>query len=358
MGLIRASVQFPALVYQGVSSNPKWESRGSAGLPDAGSCSLSHSFSFLQRSQQLKHSAWLAPAPHRLNSGLPMNIGVLFVPQQEAWVVERMGKFHRILEPGLNFLIPLLDRIRYVQSLKEIVINVPEQSAVTLDNVTLQIDGVLYLRVMDPYKERESLNANIVDAINQASDCWGIRCLRYEIKDIHVPPRVKESMQMQVEAERRKRAMVLESEGTRESAINVAEGQKQAQILASEAEKAEQINKAAGEANAVLVKAKAKAEAIQLLAAALAQQHGSAAASLSVAEQYVSAFSKLAKDSNTLLLPANTGDVPSMVAQALGIYTTLAKPQATKTPDEIPPACEDPQPPATEVLRAEQASSS
>ncbi|NXS14267.1 STML2 protein, partial [Neodrepanis coruscans] len=218
------------------------------------------------------------------------------------------------------------------------------------DNVTLQIDGVLYLRVMDPYKasygvedpeyavtqlaqttmrselgklsldrvfrERESLNASIVDAINQASDCWGIRCLRYEIKDIHVPPRVKESMQMQVEAERRKRATVLESEGTRESAINVAEGQKQAQILASEAEKAEQINKAAGrEANAMLVKARAKAEAIQLLAAALSQQHGNAAASLSVAEQYVNAFSKLAKDSNTVLLPANTGDVTNMVAQ-------------------------------------------
>ncbi|NXG45704.1 STML2 protein, partial [Psilopogon haemacephalus] len=346
-----------------------------------------------QRSQQLKHSAWLAQAPHRLNSGLPMNIGVLFVPQQEAWVVERMGKFHRILEPGLNFLIPLLDRIRYVQSLKEIVINVPEQSAVTLDNVTLQIDGVLYLRVMDPYKasygvedpeyavtqlaqttmrselgklsldrvfrERESLNASIVDAINQASDCWGIRCLRYEIKDIHVPPRVKESMQMQVEAERRKRATVLESEGTRESAINVAEGQKQAQILASEAEKAEQINKAAGrEANAMLVKARAKAEAIQLLAAALAQQHGSAAASLSVAEQYVNAFSKLAKDSNTLLLPANTGDVTNMVAQALGIYSTLTKPQAVKTQDEMPTAREDPQPPPTEMLKAEESSSS
>ncbi|NXV83057.1 STML2 protein, partial [Atlantisia rogersi] len=363
-----------------------------------GSPAQSQSFSFLQRSQQLKRPAWLAPAPCRLNSGLPMNIGVLFVPQQEAWVVERMGKFHRILEPGLNFLIPLLDRIRYVQSLKEIVINVPEQSAVTLDNVTLQIDGVLYLRVMDPYKasygvedpeyavtqlaqttmrselgklsldrvfrERESLNANIVDAINQASDCWGIRCLRYEIKDIHVPPRVKESMQMQVEAERRKRATVLESEGTRESAINVAEGQKQAQILASEAEKAEQINKAAGrEANAMLVRARAKAEAIQLLAAALAQQHGSAAASLSVAEQYVSAFSKLAKDSNTLLLPANTGDVTNMVAQALGIYTTLTKPQAVKPQtmkpqDELPPAREDPQPPTTEVLKAEQASSS
>ncbi|XP_026721346.1 stomatin-like protein 2, mitochondrial [Athene cunicularia] len=303
-----------------------------------------------------------------------------------------MGKFHRILEPGLNFLIPLLDRIRYVQSLKEIVINVPEQSAVTLDNVTLQIDGVLYLRVMDPYKasygvedpeyavtqlaqttmrselgklsldrvfrERESLNANIVDAINQASDCWGIRCLRYEIKDIHVPPRVKESMQMQVEAERRKRATVLESEGTRESAINVAEGQKQAQILASEAEKAEQINKAAGEANAMLVKARAKAEAIQLLAAALAQQNGSAAASLSVAEQYVNAFSKLAKDSNTLLLPTNTGDITSMVTQALGIYTTLTKPQAVKTQDEMPPVREDPQAPPAEVLKAEEASSS
>ncbi|NXG37925.1 STML2 protein, partial [Dromaius novaehollandiae] len=360
----------------------------------AHSCrSSSYSSSSLQCSQQLKRAAWLAPAPQRWNSGLPVNIGVLFVPQQEAWVVERMGKFHRILEPGLNFLIPLLDRIRYVQSLKEIVINVPEQSAVTLDNVTLQIDGVLYLRVMDPYKasygvedpeyavtqlaqttmrselgklsldrvfrERESLNASIVDAINQASDCWGIRCLRYEIKDIHVPPRVKESMQMQVEAERRKRATVLESEGTRESAINVAEGQKQAQILASEAEKAERINKAAGrEANAMLVKARAKAEAIQLLAAALAQQHGNAAASLSVAEQYVSAFSKLAKDSNTVLLPANTGDVTNMVAQALGIYSTLTKPQAMKTQDEIPPAHKDPQAPSMEMLKVEQASSS
>uniref|UniRef100_A0A8D0H2Q0 Stomatin-like protein 2, mitochondrial n=1 Tax=Sphenodon punctatus TaxID=8508 RepID=A0A8D0H2Q0_SPHPU len=294
-------------------------------------------------------ATWLAPGPRRWLSSLPVNTVVLFVPQQEAWVVERMGKFHRILEPGLNFLIPLLDRIRYVQSLKEIVISVPEQSAVTLDNVTLQIDGVLYLRIMDPYKasygvedpeyavtqlaqttmrselgklsldrvfrERETLNTCIVDAINQASDYWGIRCLRYEIKDIHVPPRVQESMQMQVEAERRKRATVLESEGTRESAINVAEGQKQAQILASEAQKAEQINKAAGEANAISAKAKAKSEAINLLAAALSQQNGSSAASLSVAEQYVSAFSNLAKDSNTILLPSNAGDVTSMVAQ-------------------------------------------
>ncbi|KAM9093902.1 stomatin-like protein 2, mitochondrial [Sarcophilus harrisii] len=313
--------------------------------------------------------AWLGPVQHRAASGLPRNTVVLFVPQQEAWVVERMGRFHRILEPGLNILIPVLDRIRYVQSLKEIVINVPEQSAVTLDNVTLQIDGVLYLRIMDPYKasygvedpeyavtqlaqttmrselgklsldkvfrERESLNASIVDAINQASDYWGIRCLRYEIKDIHVPPRVKESMQMQVEAERRKRATVLESEGTRESAINVAEGKKQAQILASEAEKAEQINQAAGEATAVLAKAKAKAEAIRILAAALTQQNGDAAASLTVAEQYVSAFSKLAKDSNTILLPSNPGDVTSMVAQAMSVYGALAKTSTTEAPSSV-----------------------
>eukprot|EP00064_Thunnus_orientalis_P022825 superscaffoldBa00008047_g23045 len=272
-----------------------------------------------RQTQRTAPRLWVTPAQQRWASNLPMNTVVLFVPQQEAWVVERMGRFHRILEPGLNFLIPLLDRIRYVQSLKEIVIDVPEQSAVSLDNVTLQIDGVLYLRILDPFKasygvedpeyavtqlaqttmrselgkltldkvfrERESLNSNIVHAINQASDEWGIRCLRYEIKDIHVPPRVKESMQMQVEAERKKRATVLESEGTRESAINVAEGRKQAQILASEGEKAERINKAAGEAQAVLAKAEAKSKAIRMLSEALTEQNGNAAASLSVAEQ-------------------------------------------------------------------------
>lgn len=315
----------------------------------------------LQQSQRSAPRLWVTPAQQRWASSLPMNTLVLFVPQQEAWVVERMGRFHRILEPGLNFLIPVLDRIRYVQSLKEIVIDVPEQSAVSLDNVTLQIDGVLYLRILDPFKasygvedpeyavtqlaqttmrselgkltldkvfrERESLNSNIVHSINQASDEWGIRCLRYEIKDIHVPPRVKESMQMQVEAERKKRATVLESEGTREAAINVAEGCKQAQILASEGEKAEQINRATGEAQAILAKAEAKSKAIRVLSEALSQQNGDAAASLSVAEQYVSAFSKLAKESNTVLLPTSTGDVSGMVTQAMTIYSTLAKPR-------------------------------
>ncbi|XP_018600596.1 stomatin-like protein 2, mitochondrial isoform X2 [Scleropages formosus] len=298
----------------------------------------------VQHSRRTVPSHCLAPAQQRWASSLPMNTVVLFVPQQEAWVVERMGRFHRILEPGLNFLIPVLDRIRYVQSLKEIVIDVPEQSAVSLDNVTLQIDGVLYLRILDPFKAsygvedpeyavtqlaqttmRSELGKLTLDKVFRAADEWGIRCLRYEIKDIHVPPRVKESMQMQVEAERRKRATVLESEGTREAAINVAEGRKQAQILASEGEKAEQINKAAGEASAVLAKAEAKAKAIRLLSEALTQQNGNAAASYSVAEQYVSAFSNLAKESNTILLPSNTGDISSMVTQAMSIYNNLAK---------------------------------
>ncbi|XP_034031062.1 stomatin-like protein 2, mitochondrial [Thalassophryne amazonica] len=329
----------------------------------------------LLQSQRAMPRLWMTPCQQRWASRLPMNTVILFVPQQEAWVVERMGRFHRILEPGLNILIPLLDRIRYVQSLKEIVIDIPEQSAVSLDNVTLQIDGVLYLRILNPFKasygvedpeyavtqlaqttmrselgkltldkvfrERESLNSNIVHAINQASDDWGIRCLRYEIKDIQVPPRVKESMQMQVEAERKKRATVLESEGSREAAINVAEGRKQSQILASEGQKAEQINKAAGEAQAVLAVAEAKAKAIRLLSEALTEKNGNAAASLSVAEQYVSAFSNLAKESNTVILPSNTGDISGMVTQAMTIYNTLSKqkPKAesvmTHEPDEF-----------------------
>ncbi|XP_054479963.1 stomatin-like protein 2, mitochondrial [Anoplopoma fimbria] len=332
-----------------------------------------------KNSQRTVPRLWLTPIQQRWASRLPMNTVVLFVPQQEAWVIQRMGRFHRILKPGLNFLIPILDQVRYVQSLKEIVIDIPEQSAVSQDNVTLQIDGVLFLRILDPFKasygvedpeyavtqlaqttmrselgkltldkvfrERESLNSNMVHSINQASDDWGIRCLRYEIKDIQVPPRVKESMQMQVEAERKKRATVLESEGTREADINIAEGRKQAQILASEGQKAEQINKAAGEASAVLAKAEAKSKAIRLLSDALAEQNGNAAASLSVAEQYVSAFSNLAKECNTVLLPSNTGDVSGMVAQAMSIYSRLAKPSPkiesikmeTDEPNERPP---------------------
>ncbi|CAF89675.1 unnamed protein product [Tetraodon nigroviridis] len=304
----------------------------------------------LQRSQQTAPRLWATPAQQRWASSLPMNTVVLFVPQQEAWVVERMGRFHRILEPGLNFLIPILDRIRYVQSLKEIVIDVPEQSAVSLDNVTLQIDGVLYLRILDPFKasygvedpeyavtqlaqttmrselgkltldkvfrERESLNANIVHSINQASDEWGIRCLRYEIKDIHVPPRVKESMQMQVEAERKKRATVLESEGTREAAINVAEVANRPRFWPQRERRRTGSTKPSVRPRPSWPKRRPNRRRSAVLSEALSRQNGNAAASLSVAEQYVSAFSHLAKESNTILLPSNTGDISGMVTQS------------------------------------------
>ncbi|KAM3963188.1 stomatin like 2 [Aphomia sociella] len=293
----------------------------------------------------------------RNRSTTPLNTIVMFVPQQEAWIVERMGKFHRILEPGLNLLWPIVDKIKYVQSLKEIAIDVPKQSAITSDNVTLSIDGVLYLRIIDPYlasygvedpefaitqlaqttmrselgqisldkvfRERESLNVSIVHAINKASEAWGITCLRYEIRDIKLPSRVHEAMQMQVEAERRKRAAILESEGVRAADINVAEGKRQARILASEAERQEQINKASGEAQAMLAVADARARGLKLVAKALADQDSKHAASLTLAEQYVSAFNKLARTNNTLILPANAGDVSNLVAQAMSIYSTV-----------------------------------
>eukprot|EP00090_Calanus_glacialis_P042318 TRINITY_DN75095_c0_g1_i1.p1 TRINITY_DN75095_c0_g1~~TRINITY_DN75095_c0_g1_i1.p1 ORF type:complete len:353 (-),score=129.84 TRINITY_DN75095_c0_g1_i1:140-1198(-) len=287
----------------------------------------------------------------------PINTGVMFVPQQEAWVVERMGKFNKILEPGLNFLIPVLDKVKYVQSLKEIAIDIPQQSAISMDNVAINIDGVLYLRIMDPYKssygiedpefaitqlaqttmrseigkisldglfrERENLNIAIVQSINVASEAWGIQCMRYEIRDIKLPERIQEAMQMQVEAERKKRALVLESEGIKASEINIAEGKKQAAILESEAEKTQLINSATGAAEAVIVAGEARAKSIKAVAGALGTEKGAAAASLAVAENYVKAFGKLAKASNTLLLPANVGDVTGMVTQALSIYKKL-----------------------------------
>lgn len=296
-------------------------------------------------------------APVRWKHSTPMNTVMMFVPQQEAWVIERMGKFNRILEPGLNFLIPIVDKIKYVQSLKEIAIDIPSQSAITIDNVTLNIDGVLYLRVKDPYKasygvedpefaitqlaqttmrseigkitldtlfrERDNLNTAIVIAINQASDAWGIQCMRYEIRDIRMPSRVQEAMQMQVEAERKKRAAILESEGIKTADINVAEGKKQAKILESEAEKQQLINEAQGAAEAVVAAGKARAQSIELVSKALCEVNGQNAASLAVAEKYVTAFQHLARTNNTLILPTNTGDVTGMVASAMSIYNKL-----------------------------------
>ncbi|XP_015124607.1 stomatin-like protein 2, mitochondrial [Diachasma alloeum] len=300
------------------------------------------------------------PVQVRHKTSTPLNTIFMFVPQQEAWIVERMGKFHRILEPGLNVLLPIVDKVKYVQSLKEIAIDVPKQSAITSDNVTLDIDGVLYLRINDPYltsygvedpefaiiqlaqttmrselgkisldnvfREREGLNVNIVASINKASEVWGITCLRYEIRDIRLPARVQEAMQSQVEAERKKRAAILESEGVRTADINVAEGKRQARILASEAEKLEKINQAQGEATALLAVAEARAKSLQVVADSLGLRDGKNAASLSIAEQYVKAFNKLARTNNTLILPSNVGDVSGLVAQAMSIYKQILPP--------------------------------
>ncbi|RMZ91354.1 hypothetical protein DV736_g1408, partial [Chaetothyriales sp. CBS 134916] len=290
------------------------------------------------------------------SQSLPANTIIRFVPQQTAWIVERMGKFNRILSPGLAILIPIIDRIAYVQSLKESAIEIPSQSAITADNVTLDLDGVLYTRVVDAYKasygvedaeyaisqlaqttmrseigqltldhvlkERANLNSNITQAINEASQAWGVVCLRYEIRDIHAPDGVVAAMHRQVTAERSKRAEILDSEGQRQSAINIAEGRKQSVILASEALKAEQINQASGEAEAILMKAEATARGIDAVAKALSHGELDAqrAVSLSVAEKYVDAFGRLAKEGTAVVVPGNVGDMASMITSALAVY--------------------------------------
>jgi len=278
-----------------------------------------------------------------------------------------MGKFNRILSPGLALLVPVIDRIAYVRSLKEAAIEIPSQSAITADNVTLELDGVLYTRVFDPYKasygvedaeyaisqlaqttmrseigqltldhvlkERANLNSNITAAINEAAQDWGVTCLRYEIRDIHAPDGVVEAMHRQVTAERSKRAEILDSEGQRQSAINIAEGRKQSVILASEALRSEQINMASGEAEAILLKAQATAAGIDAVARSIGQGGVSAqnAVSLSVAEKYVDAFGKLAKEGTSVVVPGNVGDIGSMIATAMSVYGNVNAGQAKAT---------------------------
>lgn len=290
---------------------------------------------------------------------LVLKSSIKFVPQNQAWVVERFGKYHSTKVAGINFIIPFIDQISAERSLKEQAQDVPSQSAITKDNISLVVDGVLYFRVLDPYKatygvddyvfavtqlaqttmrselgkmeldktfeERDLLNTNIVSAINVASEPWGIQVLRYEIKDIVPPQSIMESMEAQMKAERVKRAQILESEGDRQAAINVAEGQKQAQVLSAEADKAEQILRAEGEAKSIIAVANAQAEALKTVGDAANTEEGQKAIQLDLATKAIDAKHAIAKESSVVLLPENGTDASALVAQGMSIINALNK---------------------------------
>jgi len=294
-----------------------------------------------------------------------LKTSVKFVPQNRAFVVERFGKYSKSLTAGLNFIVPFMEKIAYNRSLKEQAFDVPSQAAITKDNIGLTVDGVLYLKVVDPYKasygvedyvfavtqlaqttmrseigkidldktfeEREALNNNIVSAINQASEPWGVQVMRYEIKDITPPRSVLEAMERQMKAERDKRATILESEGERQAAINVAEGQKQAVVLAAEADKAQQILRAEGEAKAILQVAEAKAKAIATIGEQAITAEGQKAIQLDLATLAIEAKQAIAKDSTVVLMDSKSSDAGNTVAEAVAIVSAMNKSQAFKT---------------------------
>ncbi len=282
---------------------------------------------------------------------------IKFVPQNRALVVERFGKYNKTMLAGLNFIFPFIDRVSYDQSLKEHAFDVPSQSAITRDNISLIVDGVLYLKVLDPYKssygvdnyvfavtqlaqttmrseigkieldktfeEREALNVNIVSSINQAAEPWGVQVLRYEIKDIEPPRTVLEAMERQMKAEREKRAVILESEGERQSSINVAEGDKRARVLAAEADKAEQILQAEGEAKAIIAVADAKAKALDVVGTVAMETKGQKAIQLELAEQAISAKQAIARESSVVMLSDDKTGAANIVAEAMTIINSI-----------------------------------
>src|SRR5437899_2745676 len=275
------------------------------------------------------------------------------VPQQSAFVVERLGRYHVTLDAGFHVLLPFVDAIRYRHSLKERAVDIPAQVCITRDNVQVQVDGILYLKVLNAerasygisdfifaitqlaqtnlrsevgkidldrtFEERTNINTAVVTELDKASEPWGIKVLRYEIKNITPPQDVLAAMEKQMRAEREKRAVILTSEGTRDAAINAAEGEKQQVIKASEAKKQQQINEAEGQASAILAVAEATAEGIRKVAEAINLPGGFEAVQLRVAEQYIGQFGQLAKESNTMVLPASVADVGSMIALAMKV---------------------------------------
>jgi len=290
--------------------------------------------------------------------------GIRVVPQQHAWVVERLGKFHEVLEPGLNIIIPFFDRIAYRHSLKEVPFDVPEQVCITKDNTQLAVDGIVYYQVTDPQRasygtsdyltaitqlaqttlrsevgkmeldqslqSRDEINRQIVSVLDEAGRAWGIKVLRYEVKSLTPPESILRAMQQQITAEREKRALIAKSEGEKQQEINVAEGAKQAAILKSEGEKTAQVNTAQGEATALRLVAEATAAAVRAVAEAMSAPGGQQAANLKVAELYIGAFGNLARTNNTMIVPSNLSDVASVVASAITVLerTKAASSQA------------------------------
>lgn len=278
---------------------------------------------------------------------------VKIVPQQQAYVVERLGRYHETLNAGINMIIPFIDTIAYRHSLKEIVIDVPEQVCITKDNVQVGLDGIVYIQVVDPklasygmsnylagitqlaqttmrseigkimlektFEERGAINTAVVTEVDKAAQSWGVKILRYEIKNINPPTNIIAAMEKQMVAEREKRAAVLLSEGQRDSAINIATGQKQKVVLEAEAEKSKLQLEAEGRSNAIRAVAVATAEGLKNVAASLVLEGGNEAMQLRVAEQLVTQFGSLAKTTNTLILPANFGDIGSMLAAAMKV---------------------------------------
>jgi regulator of protease activity HflC (stomatin/prohibitin superfamily) len=286
------------------------------------------------------------------------------VPQQHAWVVERLGKYHDTLVPGLNFLVPFVDRLAYKHSLKEIPLDVPSQVCITRDNTQLQVDGILYFQVTDAkrasygssnyilaitqlaqttlrsiigkmeldktFEERDAINAHVVNALDEAALNWGVKVLRYEIKDLTPPAEILHAMQAQITAERGKRALIAASEGRRQEQINIATGEREAFIARSEGQKAAEINKAQGQAAAITTVAEATSDAIRKIAAAIQQPGGAEAVQLKVAEKAVEAYAQLAQKNNTMIVPGNMSEVAGLISTAMALIrnkpTEVSKP--------------------------------
>jgi len=283
------------------------------------------------------------------------------VPQQHAWVVERLGKYDRTLTPGLSFVVPFIQRVAYLHSLKEVPLDVPSQVCITKDNTQLQVDGIIYFQVTDPmrasygssnyvfaitqlaqtllrsvigkmeldktFEERDSINASVVNALDDAAVNWGVKVLRYEIKDLTPPAEILRSMQAQITAEREKRALIAASEGRKQEQINIATGEREAFIARSEGERQAEINKAQGEAAAIVAVADATADAIRKIAEAIRSPGGDQAVQLKVAERAVEAFSHLAQKNNTMIVPANMSEVSALIGTAMTLMR--GKPPST-----------------------------